>query len=312
MKLIRGIHNLSQAPHGCVLTIGNFDGVHRGHQALLQGLREEGRARGLPVVVMIFEPQPLELFASEKAPARLTRLREKLRYLAQCGVDYVLCVRFDRRFAALTAQNFVGDLLVKRLGVQFLAVGDDFRFGAGRQGDFLLLQKAGLEYGFDVTSTRTFCEGGVRVSSTAVRQALAEDKLDAAENLLGRPFTISGRVVHGDELGRTIGFPTANLPLRRQVSPVKGVYAVEVTGLGDKPLPGVANIGTRPTVAGVRQQLEVHLLDVVMDLYGRHIDVILRKKIRNEQRFASLDELKAQIARDELTAREFFGLSNPA
>ncbi len=312
MKLIRGIHNLSQAPHGCVLTIGNFDGVHRGHQALLQGLREEGRARGLPVVVMIFEPQPLELFASEKAPARLTRLREKLRYLVQCGVDYVLCVRFDRRFAALTAQNFVGDLLVKRLGVQFLAVGDDFRFGAGRQGDFLLLQKAGLEYGFDVTSTQTFCEGGVRVSSTAVRQALAEDKLDAAENLLGRPFTISGRVVHGDELGRTIGFPTANLPLRRQVSPVKGVYAVEVTGLGDKPLPGVANIGTRPTVAGVRQQLEVHLLDVVMDLYGRHIDVILRKKIRNEQRFASLDELKAQIARDELTAREFFGLSNPA
>ena len=312
MKLIRGIHNLSQAPHGCVLTIGNFDGVHRGHQALLQGLREEGRARGLPVVVMIFEPQPLELFASEKAPARLTRLREKLRYLAQCGVDYVLCVRFDRRFAALTAQNFVGDLLVKRLGVQFLAVGDDFRFGASRQGDFLLLQKAGLEYGFDVTSTQTFCEGGVRVSSTAVRQALAEDKLDAAENLLGRPFTISGRVVHGDELGRTIGFPTANLPLRRQVSPVKGVYAVEVTGLGDKPLPGVANIGTRPTVAGVRQQLEVHLLDVVMDLYGRHIDVILRKKIRNEQRFASLDELKAQIARDELTAREFFGLSNPA
>ncbi|WP_039030433.1 bifunctional riboflavin kinase/FAD synthetase [Leclercia adecarboxylata] len=312
MKLIRGIHNLSQAPHGCVLTIGNFDGVHRGHQVLLQGLREEGQARGLPVVVMIFEPQPLELFASDKAPARLTRLREKLRYLAQCGVDYVLCVRFDRRFAALTAQNFVGDLLVDRLGVQFLAVGDDFRFGAGRQGDFLLLQKAGLEYGFDVTSTQTFCEGGVRISSTAVRQALADDDLDTAAKLLGRPFSISGRVVHGDELGRTIGFPTANLPLRRQVSPVKGVYAVEVTGLGDKPLPGVANIGTRPTVAGIRQQLEVHLLDVVMDLYGRHIDVILRKKIRNEQRFASLDELKAQIARDELTARDIFGLSNPA
>ncbi|MFX4311884.1 bifunctional riboflavin kinase/FAD synthetase, partial [Enterobacter sp. 63] len=188
------------------------------------------------------------------------------------------------------------------------AVGDDFRFGAGRQGDFLLLQKAGLEYGFDVTSAMTFCEGGVRVSSTAVRQALADDELDTAENLLGHPFTISGRVVHGDALGRTIGFPTANIPLRRQVSPVKGVYAVEVAGLGEKPYFGVANIGTRPTVAGVRQQLEVHLLDVVMDLYGRHIDVILRKKIRNEQRFGSLDELKAQIARDELTAREFFGL----
>jgi riboflavin kinase/FMN adenylyltransferase len=176
----------------------------------------------------------------------------------------------------------------------------------------LLLQKAGVEFGFDITSTQTFCEGGVRISSTAVRQALADDDLVLAETLLGHPFTISGRVVHGDELGRTIGFPTANLPLRRQVSPVKGVYAVEVTGLGDKPLPGVANIGTRPTVAGVRQQLEVHLLDVVMDLYGRHIDVILRKKIRNEQRFASLDELKAQIARDELTARELFGLTRQA
>lgn len=312
MKLIRGIHNLSQAPHGCVLTIGNFDGVHRGHQALLQGLCEEGRARGLPVVVMIFEPQPLELFAGDKSPARLTRLREKLRLLAQCGVDYVLCVRFDRRFAALTAQAFVSDLLVDKLGVKFLAVGDDFRFGAGRQGDFLLLQTAGQKYGFDVTSTQTFCSGGARVSSTAVRQALSDDDLTLAEALLGHPFSISGRVVHGDELGRTIGFPTANIPLRRQVSPVKGVYAVEVAGLGDTLLPGVANIGTRPTVAGVRQQLEVHLLDIAMDLYGRHIDVVLRKKIRNEQRFTSLDELKAQIAKDELTAREFFGLTKPA
>ncbi len=220
MKLIRGIHNLSRcAPHGCVLTIGNFDGVHRGHQALLQGLGEEGRARGLPMVVMIFEPQPLELFAGEKAPARLTRLREKLRWLAECGVEYVLCVRFDRRFAALTAQTFVSDLLVDRLGVKFLAVGDDFRFGAGRRGDFLLLQKAGEKYGFDVISTQTFCEGGARVSSTAVRRALADDNLEQAEKLLGHPFSISGRVVHGDELGRTIGFPTANLPLRRQVSP---------------------------------------------------------------------------------------------
>ncbi len=309
MKLIRGIHNLKAEHHGCVLTIGNFDGVHRGHQALLESLVAEGRSRHLPVMVMIFEPQPLELFAAERAPARLTRLREKLRYLAECGIDAVLCVRFDRRFAALTAQNFVSDLLVKRLGVQYLAVGDDFRFGAGRQGDFLLLQKAGEEYGFNVVSTDTFCEGGVRISSTAVRQALAEDNLVLAESLLGHPFTISGRVVHGDKLGRTIGFPTANLPLRRQVSPVKGVYAVEVHGLGDKVLPGVANIGTRPTVAGLRQQLEVHLLDVAMDLYGRHIDVILRKKIRDEQRFASLDELKAQIARDEITARTFFGLN---
>ncbi len=312
MKLIRGIQNLSSAPQGCVLTIGNFDGVHRGHQALLKGLCAEGKARQLPVVVMIFEPQPLELFAAGKAPARLTRLREKLRYLAECGVDYVFCLRFDRRFSALTAQSFVSDLLVKKLGVKLLVVGDDFRFGAGRQGDFLLLEKAGREFGFTVNNTDTFCHGGMRISSTAVREALRDDDLVQAEALLGHPFSISGRVVHGDELGRTIGFPTANLPLRRLVSPVKGVYAVEVAGLGGKLLPGVANIGTRPTVSGMRQQLEVHVLDVAMDLYGRHIDVILRKKIRDEQRFASLDELKAQIARDVETARTFFGLNAPA
>lgn len=311
MKFIRGIHNLREQHRGCVLAIGNFDGVHRGHQALLARLCEEGRQRNLPVMVMLFEPQPLELFAADGAPARLTRLREKVRYLEQAGIDNVLCVRFDRRFAAHTAQSFIADLLVDKLGVQFLVVGDDFRFGAGRQGDFLLLQKAGVEYGFDVISTQTFCDNGKRISSTAVRQALADDDLAQAAVLLGHPFSISGRVVHGDALGRTIGFPTANLPLRRTVSPVKGVYAVEVLGLGEHPLPGVANIGTRPTVAGLRQQLEVHLLDVAIDLYGRHIDVVLRKKIRNEQRFASLDALKEQIAKDVVTARDFFGLKTP-
>ncbi|MFP1452669.1 riboflavin biosynthesis protein RibF [Escherichia coli] len=188
-----------------MLTIGNFDGVHRGHRALLQGLQEEGRKRNLPVMVMLFEPQPLELFATDKAPARLTRLREKLRYLAECGVDYVLCVRFDRRFAACCTrakfhQRSSGEAFARKI---LLAVGDDFRFGAGREGDFLLLQKAGMEYGFDITSTQTFCEGGVRISSTAVRQALADDNLALAESLLGHPFAISGRVVHGDELGRT-------------------------------------------------------------------------------------------------------------
>ena len=308
MKFIRGIHNLNEQHRGCVLTIGNFDGVHRGHQALLSQLREEGRKRHLPVMVMLFEPQPLELFAGEKAPARLTRLREKLKYLAEAGIDNVLCVRFDRRFAALSAQGFITELLVKKLGVKFLAVGDDFRFGAGRLGDFLLLQKAGAEYGFEVISTQTFCDAGKRISSTAVRQALAEDDFALAQSLLGHPFSISGRVVHGDALGRTLGFPTANLPLRRVVSPVKGVFAVEVHGLTSQPLPGVANIGTRPTVKGLRQQLEVHLLDINMNLYGQHIDVVLKKKLRNEQRFASLEALKEQIAKDVVTARQFFGL----
>ncbi|VEA71757.1 Riboflavin biosynthesis protein ribF [Serratia rubidaea] len=307
MELIRGIHNIRARHHGCVLTIGNFDGVHRGHKALLEQLKQEGQRLGLPVIVMIFEPQPLELFAADKAPARLTRLRDKVKYLAQAGVDYLLCVKFDPRFAAHTAQSFVAELLVQKLGVKFLMVGDDFRFGANRLGDFPLLQKAGAEYGFEVVSTPTFREGGQRISSTAIRNALRDDDLPLAETLLGHPYSISGRVVHGDELGRTIGFPTANLPLKRLVAPVKGVYAVEVYGLGPQPLPGVANIGTRPTVAGVRQQLEVHLLDVTMDLYGRHIDVVLRAKLRNEQRFASLDALKQQIANDVVSAREFFG-----
>jgi len=308
MELIRGTHNIRPRHHGCVLTIGNFDGVHRGHQALLEQLKQQGQRLGLPVVVMIFEPQPLELFASDSAPARLTRLRDKAKYLAQAGVDSLLCVKFDASFAANTAQKFIVELLVEKLGVKFLTVGDDFRFGAGRQGDFALLQQAGAEYGFDVVSTKTFCEGTQRISSTAIRQALQEDDLAQAETLLGRPFSICGRVIHGDALGRTLGFPTANLPLKRLQSPVKGVYAVDVYGLGDKPYPGVANIGTRPTVAGIRQQLEVHLLDVSLDLYGRHIDVVLRAKLRNEQRFASLDALKQQIANDVVAARAYFGI----
>lgn len=311
MELIRGIHNIRARHRGCVLTIGNFDGVHRGHQALLANLKQQGKRLGLPVTVMIFEPQPLEFFAPDKAPARLTRLRDKCKYLAEAGVDYLLCVRFNQDFASIEAQDFVTRLLVDKLGVKYVAVGDDFRFGAGRKGDYDLLRRDGEALGFAVTNTDSFCDCGTRISSTAIRRALREDDLKTTETLLGRPYSITGRVVHGDELGRTIGFPTANLPMKRLVAPVKGVYAVEVHGLGPVPLPGVANIGTRPTVAGVRQQLEVHVLDVTMDLYGHHIEVVLRAKLRSEQRFASLDELKQQIAKDVLAARAFFGLPVP-
>ncbi|CAQ82646.1 MULTISPECIES: bifunctional riboflavin kinase/FAD synthetase [Photorhabdus] len=306
MELIRGIRNIRACHRGCVLTIGNFDGVHRGHQALLKHLKHEGQRLGLPVMVMIFEPQPLEFFAKGNAPARLTRLRDKAKYLAQCGVDYLLCVKFDRSFAANTPEAFVSRLLVQKLGVKFLAVGDDFRFGKARCGDFAFLQQAGEKYDFEVTNSESFCDGGLRISSTAIRQALQNDDLVLAETLLGHPYSICGRVVHGKRLGSTIGFPTANLPLKRLVAPVQGVYVVEVYGLGDKPVPGVANIGTRPTVSGHGQQLEVHLIDTQLDLYGRYIDVVLRKKLRNEQRFASLDALKQQIANDLVAAREFF------
>ncbi|MEI9697616.1 bifunctional riboflavin kinase/FAD synthetase [Moellerella wisconsensis] len=305
MELIRGIQNIRAYHHGCVLTIGNFDGVHRGHQALLKNLKLEAQRLGLPTMVMIFEPQPLEFFMGDKAPARLTRLRDKVKYLAENGLDYLLCVEFNDHFASLTPDEFVSQLLVKKLGVKFLAVGDDFRFGKNRLGDFKFLQDAGKASGFEVANTESFCDSGLRISSTAIRQAIQQDDLLLAETLLGHPYRISGRVVHGNQLGRTIGFPTANLPLKRLVAPVKGVYAVEVYGLDEKPLPGVANIGTRPTVAGKGQQLEVHLIDTCMDLYGRHIDVVLRKKLRDEQRFASLDALKEQIANDVIAARKY-------
>ena len=306
MELIRGIQNIRALHHGCVLTIGNFDGVHRGHQALLKHLKQEASQRGLPTVVMTFEPQPLEFFLPEKAPARLTRLRDKIKYLAECGIDYLLCVKFDKQFAAQTPEEFVLSLLVNKLGVKFLAIGDDFRFGKNREGDFHFLQQAGARYGFEVANTESYCDKGLRISSTAVREALLNDDLVLAESLLGHPYSVCGRVVHGNELGRTIGFPTANIPMKRLVAPVKGVYAVDVY-LSDNqsPLPGVANIGSRPTVKGKGVQLEVHLIDVNMDLYGRRIDVVLRKKLRNEQRFASLDALKQQIADDVATARDF-------
>ncbi len=306
MELIRGIQNIRAQHHGCVLTIGNFDGVHRGHQALLKHLKQEASRRGLPTVVMTFEPQPLEFFFPEKAPARLTRLRDKIKYLAECGIDYLLCVKFDKQFAAQTPEEFVSSLLVDKLGVKFLAIGDDFRFGKNRAGDFHFLQQAGARYGFEVANTESYCDKGLRISSTAVREALFNDDLALAESLLGHPYSVCGRVVHGNQLGRTIGFPTANIPMKRLVAPVAGVYAVDVY-LADhqSPLAGVANIGSRPTVKGKGVQLEVHLIDVNMDLYGRRIDVVLRKKLRNEQRFASLDALKQQIANDVAAARDF-------
>jgi len=310
MELIRGIHNIKPEHHGSVLTIGNFDGVHLGHQAVLRQVLAKARALGWPATVMSFEPQPMELFAGDKAPARLTRFRDKYLQLKQVGVERLLCVNFNAHFAKMSAQDFVRRLLVEQLGVKFLVVGDDFRFGKGRCGDFAMLVAAGKEYGFTVVSTQSFCVSEQRVSSTAIRQALASDNLQQAESMLGRPYSISGRVSHGRKLGRTIGFPTANVPLKRRVSPVSGVYAVEVFGVNGTPIPGVANVGHRPTVNGVRQQLEVHLFDFQSDLYGRQIEVVLHYKLRDEIKFESFDALKAQIERDAQTARVWLSERN--
>lgn len=306
MELIRGLHNLRARHRGCVATIGNFDGVHLGHQAVIGQLAEKSAEFGLPSLVMIFEPQPLEFFAPDKAVARLTRLREKLQALRRFAVDRVLCIRFNRAFADLPARQFIDQVLVEKLGVKYLVVGDDFRFGQGRTGNYALLQAAGVQHGFHVTHMHTFGIDGERVSSTRVRAALAAGDLMLAEKLLGRRFRMSGRVAHGNKLGRQLGFPTANLFVHRKVTPVAGIYVVELFGVDDNPLPGVASVGTRPTIDGTRCLLEVHLFDFNRDIYGRHVHVEFLKKLRDEERFDSLESLRRQIGIDAAQARSYF------
>ena len=306
MELIRGIQNLRPLHHGCVATIGNFDGVHLGHQAVIGQLAEKGSELNLPTLVMVFEPQPLEVFKGDQAPARLTRFREKLRALARFAVDRLLCIRFSDSFAQMSAESFIQDILVQGLGVKYLVVGDDFRFGAGRKGDFEMLQRAGEEYGFEVANLHSFRIGGERVSSTLIRQALAAGNMENAEKLLGRPYRMCGRVAHGDKIGRTLGIPTANIYLHRKVSPVQGIYVVEVFGLKGEPLQGVASVGNRPTVGGTKPLLEVYIFDFNDDIYGKYLNVDFLHKIRDEKKFESLDELKKWIEDDIVKAREWF------
>lgn len=305
LELIRGLHNIRDRHKGCVLTIGKFDGVHLGHQAVLKKLIEKAKELDLPSAVMVFEPQPEEVFAPDKAPARLSRMRDKYEALKKLNIERLICVRFNTKFASQTAEYFIEHLLVEKLGVEFLVVGDDFRFGKGRKGDFPLLQEYGEKHQFSVNSTDSFCLEESRISSSAIRKALADDQLSLASSMLGRPFNISGKVVHGQKLGRSIGFPTANVLLNRCQSPVKGVYAVQVA-VGEQLFNGVANVGSRPTVNGERAQLEVNVFDFQQDLYGKYINVLLREKIRNEQKFDGVDALKAQIAKDVEQARNWF------
>ncbi|GAB2906753.1 bifunctional riboflavin kinase/FAD synthetase [Rheinheimera gaetbuli] len=305
MELIRGLHNIQPHHRGCVLTIGNFDGVHLGHQAVLAKVVAIARQMRLPSCVMLFEPQPLEVFAGDAAPARLTRFREKYEALAQLGVDRLLCVHFTPAFAAQAPEQFIQQLLLKQLGVEQLIVGDDFRFGKNRSGSFDLLALAAEQHQFGLYSTSSLLLGQQRISSTLIRQALAEDKLTLAAEMLGRPFALTGRVRHGRKLGRDLGFPTANVFLYRRKLPVAGVYAITANTVFGR-YQGVANIGNRPTVQGQRQQLEAHLFNFKGDLYGSQIEVLLQHKLRSEQRFESLAQLQQQIAADVRAATAFF------
>jgi riboflavin kinase/FMN adenylyltransferase len=306
VTFIRGLHNLQSYNQRSVVTIGSFDGVHLGHQAILQQVTATAAMLGLPSVVMTFEPQPQEYFSGEKAPARLMRLREKIDALLEFGIDRVVCLQFNRVLRTLTSSEFIDQVLVDGLSIKHLIVGDDFRFGCDRSGDFKMLVEFGKSCDFDVQDTKTLEIDNERVSSTRVREFLQQADFGRASQLLGRPFSIKGRVVYGQQVGRKLGFPTANVQLNRYAAPLTGVYAVLVDIDGVR-YQGAANVGVRPTVGDlVKPILEVHLLDFSGDLYGQRIEVEFMHKIRDETKFTTLDKLVETIRQDVKQIRAWF------
>ena len=303
---IRGLHNLPPNMGGVVATIGTFDGIHRGHQAIMEQVKQKSREYGLPTMAMIFEPHPREFFGHELAPARLMRLREKVEAIWNEGVEWVFCLHFNRALRTMTAQDFVDKVLVNGVNVRCLIAGDDFRFGCDRKGNTEMLEQAGRDFGFEVIDTATVEHHGCRISSTWVREALEQGDFVLAETLLGKPFSISGKVVHGQKLGRQLGVPTANINLQRYRAPLSGVYITRVF-VGGEQLPAVANVGIRPTVGGlVKPILEVHLLDWQGDIYGCRLKVEFVEKIREEQRFSSQETLLSAIHGDIDIAKSYF------
>jgi riboflavin kinase/FMN adenylyltransferase len=322
MQVFRGLRHPGIAP-ACALTVGNFDGVHRGHQAMLALLINEARHRGLPSCVLSFEPHPRDYFARlggkpEQAPRRVATLRDKLSELERCGIDQAVVMRFDAAFAGQSAQAFIDDVLVHGLGARYVLVGDDFRFGARRAGDYAMLDAAGAKQGFDVARMMSYEVHGLRVSSSAVREALAAGDMARTTALLGRPYSISGHVLHGRKLGRELGTPTLNLRFGHARPAAQGIFAVQVHGLADAPLPGVASLGVRPTVEDAgRQLLEVHCLQWPAALgrdggYGRCIKVELLHKLHDERKYPSMEALRAGIDQDIADARTWFGAQQAA
>ena len=306
MEIINGLHNLRSRHRGCVLTIGNFDGVHRGHRQLIDALCEKAKALGVPSMLMTFEPQPREFFAGTKLPARLTRFREKVYLLDQTPLDRLLCLPFNERTANIEADWFAKDFVVDQVGAKHLVIGDDFRFGRGREGDFALFERYGQIHGYSVSAMSTLLQGEARISSTLIRETLAVGDFTAAANLLGHEYFIMGRVVYGRQLGRQLNVPTANIRLQRYRAALEGVYCVTVEGIAGAVRHGIANIGVRPTVDGKEPLLEVHVFDYTGNLYGDLIKVTFKQKLREEQAFDSIDALKTQINQDIEQARHYF------
>ena len=304
MELVRGLQNISNAARGCVLTVGNYDGVHLGHQEMIRAVKRRAGELKAPAAVLVFEPSSKEFIDPEGAPPRLTRWREKFVALAAAGVDRLVTLQFNERMRAMSPESFVDELLIEGLGARHVVVGDDFRYGSQACGTIESLRAAGRTRGFGVEQIAPFVIDGVRVSSTAVRERLERADYAGAARLLGRRYRMVGHVAHGRGLGRTLGFPTANLHLMRRKSPTSGVLAVRVYGIEQKPLDGVGSLGTRPTVNGVEPLLEVHVFDFAGDLYGRLIEVEFIAKLRDEVKFDSLEAMVAQMKLDAAQARE--------
>ncbi len=304
MLIFRGLHPSVAQP--VALTIGNFDGVHLGHQAMLKQLREAAQSRGLPTAVIVFEPHPREFFTPQQAPARLTSMREKLELFAALGVGRVHVCRFNSRFAHMSATDFI-HVLHKEVAAKFVLIGDDFRFGSGRSGDFALMEKIGAQHGFTVQAMHSVLHDGVRISSTAVRVALAEGKMDVAQRYLGRPYSISGRVEHGDGLGKRLGFPTANIQLKHNRPLLSGIFVVRVQGDDMPPMQGVASLGVRPTVRqDGKPVLEVHVFDFAREVYNKHMRLDFLHKLRDEEKYPDVETLTRQIALDVQNAKQWF------
>lgn len=307
MELLRGLLEKTSLASGSVATIGNFDGVHLGHQSIVQQLIEKAKELSLPSVVIVFEPQPLEYFAPDKAPARIMRFREKYQYLETLGVDYLLCLPFNRQLADLSAEDFVSTILVDRLKVKFLVIGDDFTFGRERAGNFKFLEGKGKHVGFSVQDTKTLLVKDQRVSSTLIRKKLAVSEFDEAAEFLGRRFEFRGKVCYGQQLGRQLGVPTLNIPITRKKTPIHGIFVVETQIEGDpRTYQGVSSLGTRPTVNGKGVLLEVHLFDFDETIYGKKVRVTPFMKIRDEEKFPDLETLKIKIFEDIEIAKKYF------
>jgi riboflavin kinase/FMN adenylyltransferase len=303
LELVRGLHNIRDQHRGCVLTIGAFDGVHRGHQEMFRVLRERALQHGLPAVVLSFEPTPREFFARGVPPARLTRFREKVEAFRNCGVDRFVCTRFDERMRAMSSAQFVEEVLVGELGIRHIVVGHDFRFARGNDGNVDTLRSYGPRWNFSVTEVPPFVIDGERVSSSLIRSALEQGDMQRATKFLGRPYRITGKVIDGAKLGRTLGFPTANLRLHRRATPVAGVFAIRVSGCGLNRAPGVASLGTRPAVNAGELLLEAHVFDFSADLYRSYLHVDFIERLRDELWFPSVDALVVQMRQDALNAR---------